>query len=364
MTPLVIIMEDLHWADTSSIELLESLLRLAGTQRILFINAFRPEFQETGERIIKTIREKLSVYYVELILEPLNEKNGEALITNMLKVSGGHHAVIGQIVQRASGNPFFIEEVVRSFIDEGAVVMKNGKFEVTEKIETIAIPHTIHDVLMARIDRLEEKTRNLVKVASVIGRNFFYRILSEAACTIQDIDERLSYLKDSQLIRERRRMEELEYLFKHALAQEVTYDSILPLKRKELHQKVADSIEKVFSEKLHEFYGMLAYHYSRAENLDKAEEALIRAGREALKSSASNEALNYYQEALALYLRKCGDSADPDKIAMLEKNIALQRISQFAGRYTIFASNALAGCRSFLATKISKSLPWWTGKAS
>jgi class 3 adenylate cyclase/tetratricopeptide (TPR) repeat protein len=322
-TPLVIIMEDLHWADASSIELLESLFRLAETQRILFINVFRPEFQETGERIIKTIREKLSVYYVEITLGPLNEKKGEALIANMLNVSGGHHAVIGQIVQRASGNPFFIEEVVRSFIDEGAVVLRNGKFEVTDKINTIAIPHTIHDVLMARIDRLEEKTRNLVKVASVIGRNFFYRILSEAASTIQDIDKKLSYLKDTQLIRERQRMEELEYLFKHALAQEATYLSILPPKRKELHLKVADSIEKVFGEKLHEFYGMLAYHYSRAENLDKAEEALIKAGEEALKSSASNEALNYYQEALALYLRKYGESADADKMAMLEKNIAL-----------------------------------------
>jgi tetratricopeptide (TPR) repeat protein len=90
-----------------------------------------------------------------------------------------------------------------------------------------------------------------------------------------------------------------------------------------MHLKVADSIEKVFGEKLHEFYGMLAYHYSRGENLDKAEEALIKAGEEALKSSASNEALNYYQDALALYIRKYGESADPDKMAMLEKNIAL-----------------------------------------
>ena len=302
---------------------LESLFRLAESQRILFINVVRPEFPENGERIIKTIREKLSVYHVEIRLEPLSEKTGETLISNMLDVSGGYHSVIGQIVKRASGNPFFIEEVVRSFIDEGAVVLRDGRFEVTEKIDAIAIPHTIHDVLMARIDRLEEKTRNLVKVASVIGRNFFYRILSEAASTIQDIDERLSYLKDTQLIRERQRMEELEYLFKHALAQEATYQSILPHRRKQMHLKVADSIEKVFSEKLHEFYGMLAYHYSKGENLDKAEDALIKAGEEALKSSASNEALNYYQDALALYIRKYGESADPDKMAMLEKNIAL-----------------------------------------
>ena len=94
-------------------------------------------------------------------------------------------------------------------------------------------------------------------------------------------------------------MEELEYLFKHALAQEVAYESILASKRRERHLKVAGSIEKVFSERIHEFYGMLAYHYSRAENHKKAEEYLIKAGEEALKSSASIEALNYYQEFLS-----------------------------------------------------------------
>ena len=103
-------------------------------------------------------------------------------------------------------------------------------------------------------------------------------------------------------------MGELEYLFNHALAQEVAYESILPLKRKELHLRVAQSIEKIFHEKLHEFYGMLAYHYSRAESLEKAEECLIKAGEEALKSSASNEALHYYREALGIYRRLQGDT--------------------------------------------------------
>jgi tetratricopeptide (TPR) repeat protein len=176
---------------------------------------------------------------------------------------------------------------------------------------------------MARIDRLETQARNLVKFASVIGRSFFYRILSEVANTVQNIDDRLSYLKEIELFQERMRMEEQEYLFKHALAQEAAYDSILPRKRKELHLKVAGSIEKVFGEKLHEFYGILAYHCSRGENLDKAEDYLMKAGQEALKSSASNEALHYYQEALNLYLKKNPDVVDPEKVAMLEKNIAL-----------------------------------------
>jgi class 3 adenylate cyclase/tetratricopeptide (TPR) repeat protein len=321
--PLVAILEDLHWTDTSSIELIESLFRLATKERIVFINVFRPGYAETGDRIVKTIQEDYSDKYTEITLQPLDEKQTETLITNLLNIKGFPHKLKDQIIERAGGNPYFIEEVVRSFIDEGAVVMKEGGFEVTDRLATMNIPRTINEVLMGRIDRLDQKTRDLVKTAAVIGRNFFYRILAEVARTIEDMDSRLEYLEEIQLIRERKRMEELEYLFKHALAQEVAYDSILVQRRKEMHKSVADSIERVFNEKLYEFYGMLAYHYSQAEDLDKTEEYLIKAGEESIKSSASAEALNYYQQALELYLKKHGDKADPEKVAMLEKNIAL-----------------------------------------
>jgi class 3 adenylate cyclase/tetratricopeptide (TPR) repeat protein len=323
LSPLVIVTEDLHWADKSSVELMESLFRLAETQRIVFINVFRPGYKETSDRIVETLKERYFDHYVEIDLQPLDERMSEALINNMLHIRGLKHAVIDQIVGRADGNPFFIEEVVRSFIDQGAVVQKEGAFVVTEKIDRMVIPHTINDVLMARIDQLEEKTRDLVKIASVIGRSFFYRILTEVAQTVEDIDNRLSYLKEIQIIRDRRRMDELEYLFKHALAHEAVYESILFQKRKELHRKVADSIEKIFSQRLHEFYGMLAYHYSQGEHLEKAEEYLEKAGEEALRSSASREALSYYRGALDLYLKKYGETADPEKLAMLEKNIAV-----------------------------------------
>ena len=247
----------------------------------------------------------------------------EALIGNMLNLRELQHAFVTSIVERTGGNPFFIEEVVRSLIDEQALLPKGGTFHLTDKAATISIPNTIEELLMARIDRLEEQTRDLVKEASVIGRSFFYRILAEVACEIEDIDARLTYLEEIQLLRERLRMGELEYLFKHALAQEVAYESILPLKRKELHLRVAQSIEKIFEERLHEFYGMLAYHYCQAESLEEAEEYLIKAGEEALRSAASDEALHYYEEALQLYLKKSGPDADPEKVAMLEKNIAL-----------------------------------------
>jgi len=244
-------------------------------------------------------------------------------MTFLLQIKGLSHAIKQRILNRAGGNPFFIEEIVRSLIDEGAIVRTNGAFEVTGKIDHVSIPSTINDVLTARIDRLEEETRHLVKVASVIGRSFFDRILREVADSIEGVDERLAYLKDAQFIRDRMRMEELEYLFKHALAQEAAYESTLIQQRKVLHLNVAQSIEKIFQERLHEFYGMLAFHYSKADELDEAEEYMVKAGNEALRSSASTEALHYFQEALQLYLTKHGNDADPAKLANFEKNIAL-----------------------------------------
>ena len=322
LRPTVIYIEDFHWVDTSSLELIEALFRLVEEYRILFILVFRPGYADTGERIIKSIEENYPSHWTRIDLEPLNEGESETLLSNLLRIKGLPIHIRDQILQRAGGNPFFIEEVVRSLIDEGAVVLKNGDYEVTEKIKNIIIPQTIHALIMTRIDRLDEATRNLVRMASVIGRNFFYRVLTEVASTIEEIDGKLHYLKEIQLIRERKRMEELEYLFKHALAQEAAYESILIQRRKEIHQKVARSIEKVFNERIHEFYGMLAYHYSMGEDLDKAEEYMIKAGEEAMKSAASSEALGYFQEALSIYRNKFGEKASPEKIATLEKNIA------------------------------------------
>jgi class 3 adenylate cyclase/tetratricopeptide (TPR) repeat protein len=322
LRPTVIVMEDLHWADTSSIEILEALYRLAEKHRIAFINVFRPGYFESDDGNVASMGERVPVSYMGIEIQPLDNNNSEALIDNMLAIKGLPYTVKHQILERAGGNPFFIEEVVRSLIDEGALVKRYGEFAVTEKIEKVIIPATINDVLVARIDRLDGQTRELVKVASVIGRSFFDRIIKDVADSIEDVDQRLAYLKDVQLIRDRVRMREVEYLFKHALVQEAAYESTLIHQRKTLHLKVAQSIEKLFQERLHEFYGMLAYHYSKGEDLEKAEECMTKAGEEALRSSASSEALNYFRQALKLYVDRYGAKADPHKLVSFKKNLA------------------------------------------
>ena len=324
-SPLVLILEDMHWADTSTIEFVKSLLPLVKTNRILFINIFRPGYVGTSEHFIKTVNKFYPENHTQISLWPLNRNYCEKLIANLINMKALPFSVREQILDRANGNPFFTEEIVLSIIDSEAAVQKPVVFEATSKTNALVIPHTISDALMSRIDRLDEKTKNLITVASVIGRSFFYRILIDIIHqeTDEDIDENLLFLKEAQLIFERNRMGELEYLFKHALIQEVVYESILYKKRIYLHLQVATSIEHLFNDKLYEFYGVLAYHYGKGENLGKTEEYLIKAGEESLKSSASNEALNCFKEALSLYLKKYGDDADLEKIAMFEKNIGL-----------------------------------------
>jgi class 3 adenylate cyclase/tetratricopeptide (TPR) repeat protein len=319
--PIVIVLEDLHWADLTSINFLISLYRLSNDNRILFINVFRPGFEETSELARKMIAERYPDISCDFSLESLAGDETEELIHSLIRIQNIPRDIKSQIVKRAGGNPFFIEEILRSFIDDGIIIFRNNNYELTDKIYSVHIPETINEVLMARIDKLEERAKSLLKVASVIGRNFYYKILAQVAEASEQIDEKLEYLEGIQLIRKRQKKLELEYLFKHALAQEATYESILLAKRKELHIKTALAIEAIFSARLHEFYGMLALHYSKGEDLDKAETYLIKAGEEALKASASSEAINYFQEALNIYKRKHGNRADPEKIVALERNI-------------------------------------------
>jgi class 3 adenylate cyclase/tetratricopeptide (TPR) repeat protein len=319
--PLVLVLEDMHWADESTVEFVEYLLRIVEKYSVLIIIVFRPN-EERAVRLSKTAREGYESKYIEIILHPLDSDGCAELIGNLLKNKTVPSNVTESISSRTGGNPYFVEEVMRAAIDEYAVEATNGGFKITERLQSFVVPSTVNEVIMSRFDRLDEPSRELLRIASVIGRTFFYRILTNIAAGVSSIDERIAELKKVQIILERGSTEEVEYLFKHALAQQAIYDSILLQVKKRLHISVAHAIESVFSERLGEFAGMLAMHYLQGEDYDKAEEYMIRAGEEAMKAAASAEAINYYREALDLYLKKQGKEADPAKVVMLKKNIA------------------------------------------
>jgi class 3 adenylate cyclase/tetratricopeptide (TPR) repeat protein len=322
-TTLIFIIEDLHWADTSSIDLISSLSKLVENRRIVFLNVFRPHYEETGDKLDAYLKENHPELYSEISVNRLDTAQSDTLIDNLLKIEGLPAAIRDQIKKQSEGNPFFIEEVIRSFLDQGIIERKGNQYVITDKIGNAIIPNTIQELLMSRIDRLDEDTKSLLKAASVIGRNFFHKLIAQVSDNVKEIDDKLDYLQEIQLVRQGRRSDEVEYLFKHALAQEVTYDSILLQKRKELHLRVGQAIESIFTDSLNEFYGVLAYHFNLAEDLDKTEEYMEKAGEEAMKASASSEAMMFYIKAIELYTIKYKDKIDKEKLAGMERNLGM-----------------------------------------
>jgi tetratricopeptide (TPR) repeat protein len=322
--PLVLVFEDLHWADASSAALLEALLRLVEELPVLFVFALRPERDPSVQRLLDLARAQFRRRTTELTLAPLDGKQCDQLIRNLLKIDDLPFAVRHLVAGKAEGNPFFIEEVLRALIDEGAIEHHEGAFRVTERIDQVVIPGTIQEVVLTRVERLPPAAQTLLRMAAVIGRSFPYRVLEAVAGTeAQGLDWKLRHLERRQLIAQQEVRGERELFFTHALAQAAIYESISQRARRELHAQTAAAIETLYAERLADFYGMLAYHYSRAERLAEAEDYLFRAGDEAARAAASSEALAFFQEASRLYFRIHGAGGDPRRKALLEKNVAL-----------------------------------------
>ncbi len=319
--PLVLIFEDLHWADESSVLLIQHLFPLIDRAPLLLCGVSRPEVNAPAVRLRESALKDHERRYTEIRLNPLSPTECTDLMNNLLDIKNLPARIRQVIIQKADGNPFFLEEIMMTLIDKGAVRPENGHWKAASSIETIAIPDTIQGVIMARIDRLDEEVKQVLKSASVIGRTFLYRLLKEVTEAVRELDKDLDKLTAIELIREKQRTPELEYIFKHALVQESTYESILLKKRHELHGKVASAIETLFSDRLDEFSSVLAYHYAKAELWEKAQEYLFKAGDQAGRIAADAEALTHYEQALETYTRVFGDRWDPVQRASLERKM-------------------------------------------
>ena len=206
--PLVLVFDDVHWIDPSSLELLERLLPLADRARILLITLFRPRRQEPSWRFHETAGRDFAHRYQAIFLKPLDPGQSRQLVANLLHVEDLPEQVRMLIMEKAEGNPFFVEEVIRSLLDAGLIVRRDGHWHATQEISDITVPDTLSAVITTRLDRLDDDLRQVVQAAAVIGRQFKLSVLDAVHATQEPLDGLLTELQRRELIREKARLPE------------------------------------------------------------------------------------------------------------------------------------------------------------
>ena len=289
--PLIVAIEDLHWIDSTSEEFIHYLIDwLAGTH-ILLIILHRPEYTHLwGSKS----------YYSKIGVDQLSQESSAHLVQNILEGGAVVSDLSNLILTRAGGNPLFVEELTHSLVENGSIQKQNDQYVLTTAADKIAVPENIQGIIAARIDRLEEHLKEIMQVASVIGREFSYRILQTITGMREELKSSLINLQGLEFIYEKQLFPELEYIFKHALTQEVAYKSLLQKRRKEIHEKIGIAIEKLYPDRLEEYYELITYHYARSDNTEKAVEYLDLANQKAARLNAMEAAKSYFDQAMNL----------------------------------------------------------------
>ena len=303
--PTVIVFEDVHRLDRSSEEMLEHLLPLVDGTRLLVVATAR-EGSEQLARLGAVTQDST----IDIALAPLATTDSERLLTSLAGDAALGPARRASTIRRAGGNPFFLEELARSLADVGDGATDD------------AVPGDVQDVIMARVDRLNDESKDALRAASVIGHRVPIRILEAVVDrTPDELRSIVSTLQERDLVRTHGKAPDTELTFKHALVQEAVSGSILTARRREMHRLVAEAIEHGYADRLDEFYGALASHFTEAEEWDRAQEYLLKAGDEAGRVAADAEALANYERALETHTRVLGARWDPVARATLDRKI-------------------------------------------
>ena len=286
--PLVLAVEDMHWIDKTSEELLDYLIGWLGAARILLILLYRPEYvHQWGSKS----------YYRKIGLNQLTAQSSAKLVQAILEGGKVSPEIRELILNRTSGNPLYVEELTHSLLEDGSIQKKDHLFVLRDKASALQIPDTIQGIIAARMDRLEDNLKRTMQIASVIGRDFAFRILQMITAQREELKAHLFSLQGLEFIYEKSLFPELEYIFKHALTQEVAYASLLAKRRKEIHERIGRAIEKIYAERLEEFYEMLAYHFDRGEVWDSAVEYGVKAGAKAYHAYNLLAAMAHFNRA-------------------------------------------------------------------
>jgi class 3 adenylate cyclase/tetratricopeptide (TPR) repeat protein len=287
--PLLLIFEDLHWIDSETQALLDALVDSLASTRLLLLVNYRPEYQHAwGSR----------TYYSQMRLDALPAASAAELLDTLL----GEDAALEPLKQRLGkhGNPFFLEETVRTLVETGALTGERGRYRLAQPVHAIQVPSTVQAILAARIDRLAPEDKRLLQVASVVGKDVPFALL-QAVAELPDEQLRrgLDHLQAAEFLYETGLFPDLEYTFKHALTHEVTYGGLLHERRRTLHARLVEAIEALHRDRLAGETERLAHHAFRGEMWDKALSYLTQAGNTAAARSANRDAATYFEQALS-----------------------------------------------------------------
>ena len=290
--PQIIVIEDLHWIDQATELFLTQIADSVPSAPVLCLFTYRPGYEQPfGER----------TFHTRLALSTLSSEDTVHMTGAMLSAQHLPAELEQLVVGKAEGNPFFVEEVVKSLQETDAIrPSEDGDgYELTRPLEQIAVPDTIQDVIMARIDRLPDAPKRTLQLAAVIGRDFTYRLLDRIGDLRDTVEPHVRELKSIELIYERSLYPELAYMFKHALTQDVAYNSLLVKRRKELHGTIGRAIEELYADRITEHYEVLAHHFGRGENWNLARTYFVKAAGKAAQSFANREAIALLDQAQA-----------------------------------------------------------------
>ena len=288
--PVVVIFEDLHWVDTETQALLDSLVSSLPAARLLMLVNYRPEYQHTwGSK----------TYYTQLRLDALPAASAGELLEGLLGGDPALGPLKALLTARTSGNPLFLEESVRTLVETRALTGTRGAYRLVQPVEAIQVPATVQSILASRIDRLPLDEKRLLQSAAVIGKDVPFALLQGiAGLPEEDVRRRLTHLQAAEFLYETSLFPDLEYTFKHALTHDVAYGSLLQDRRRELHARVVETIETLYAGRLTEQIERLAHHAFRGEVWQKAVGYLRQAGAKAFARSANREAVAYLEQAL------------------------------------------------------------------
>ncbi len=288
--PILLIFESLHWIDSETQAFLDSLVDSLPTVRALLLVSYRPEYQHAwGSK----------TYYTQFRIDPLPPESAEELLHALLGDDPGLRPIKEILISRTEGNPFFLEECVRTLIETKALTGDRGAYRLGREVQAIRVPPTVQAVLAARVDRLPMDARRLLQAAAVIGMDVPLNLLH----AITDLPEEtlrrgLSQLQSAEFLYEVSLFPTAEYTFKHALTHDVAYSTLLQERRRALHARIVAAIEHLHGERLAEHVERLAHHALRGEAWDKAVNYLRQAGGKAASRAANREAVILLEQAL------------------------------------------------------------------